>query len=355
MKKILWWLNIIAALCLGLSYLATLVPPQVIKWLPLFGLTYPVWMIIELLFLTYWMIIKKRKKALLPFFILLLGWNIHGNFFQINGGTSESKDDIKILTYNVKLFDYYQWIEGKKTKKKIFNFIKEENPDVMCFQEFYYDKTGEYTTRDDILRFSKTPYYQEKYTHKLSNERYFGIITFSKFPIINKGEIPFETDDNNFCIYSDIVKGEDTLRIYNAHLSSIRFQKEDYEYLENDKEGQDNIKNTKRIAGRLMNAYKKRELQSKRVIASIEKSPYPVILCGDFNDTPVSYCYHEFNKVLEDSFKEKGLGISSSYIGDFPSFRIDYVFHSSSLYCNKYEVRNIHYSDHKPLIVTLTK
>jgi len=354
MKKILWWLNIIAALSLALSYLATIVPPQVVKWIPLFGLTYPVWVISQFFFLSYWLFIKKRKKALLSFFILLLGWNIHGDFFQINGG-SEDSGGLKILTYNVKLFDYYQWIEGVKTKVKIFNFIKEEAPDVMCFQEFYYEKSGEFKTRDAIIKFSDTPYFQEKYTHELSGNRFFGIITFSKYPIIKQGEIPFETDDNNFCIYSDIVKGKDTIRVYNTHLSSIRFQKEDYDYIENDKDDQDNIKNTKRIASRLMSAYYKRELQSKKVIESVQKSPYPVILCGDFNDTPVSYCYHEFSKVLEDSFKEKGQGISSSYIGDFPSFRIDYVFHSSAFKCVDYDVKDIHYSDHKPIVVRLEK
>ncbi len=83
MKKVLWWLNIATGICLGFAYLATIVPPKVMMWLPLFGLTYPVWAFIQILFLAYWLFIKKRKKALIPFFILLLGWNIHGDFFQL--------------------------------------------------------------------------------------------------------------------------------------------------------------------------------------------------------------------------------------------------------------------------------
>lgn len=354
MRKILWWLNIVSAFCLGLSYLATIVPPQVLKWIPLFGLTYPVWVIIQFVFLGYWLFIKKRKKAILPLGILLLGWNIHAGFFQPYWGSENTDNGLKILTYNVRLFDYYKWLEGATTKDKIYNTIKEENPDILCFQEFFYDKKeGDYKTREAIMSYLKMPYFQEKFTHKLDENRYFGIITFSKFPIVYQGEIHFETDDNNFCIYSDIVKGKDTIRVYNTHLSSIRFQKEDYEYIKHDKEGQDNVKNTKRIASRLITAYQKRESQTKKVLTSVGKSPYPVILCGDFNDTPVSYCYHEFNKVLIDSFKEKGFGIASTYIGKFPSFRIDYVFHSPEFKCVDYEVKNIHLSDHKPLVLVL--
>ncbi len=353
MKKILWWLNIVTAFCLGLSYLATLVPPQVVKWLPLFGLTYPVWVIIQGLYLGYWLVIKKRIKALLPLFILLLGWNIHLDFFQINGKYVPDKQDLKVLTFNARLFDYYKWIEGKKTKEKIFRLIQKENPDILCFQEFYYEENGDFKTKEAIISFVKTPYYQEKYTHEMSGKRFFGVITLSKFPIVNQGEIAFENDDNNFCIYSDIVKNSDTIRVYNTHLSSIRFKKEDYEYMENDKENQDNLKNTKRIASRLMIAYQKRESQTKKILENVKKSPYPVILCGDFNDTPISYCYHEFSSVLQDSFKEKGNGISSSYIGDFPSFRIDYIFHSPELRCTQYEIKNVHLSDHKPLLVSL--
>lgn len=356
MKKILWWLNILVGISLILSYLSVWIPPNSIEIIPLFGLTFPVWVISNLFFLAYWLFIKKRKKALLPFFILLLGWNIHGSFFQINFSNSSSESDLKVMTFNTRLLDYYDWIDGVKTRNEIFDVIQKESPDVMCFQEFFYAKQkGEYETRDSILQFMNAPYYQEKYTHEMRGKRFFGIITISKYPILSKGEIPFETDDNNFCIYTDIVKNSDTTRVYNVHLASIRFQKEDYEYLENNKDKQDNLKNGKRIAQRLIRAYKIREKQTERVLDSVHESPYPVVLCGDFNDIPVSWNYHQYKNELVDSFMEAGLGISSTYIGKFPSFRIDYVFHSDEYICTKYDVIQEHLSDHKPVVVSLKK
>ena len=108
MKKFLWWLNLILALFLALSYISMYLPPSKLSFTPLFGLTYPVWFVTQLFFLTYWLIRKKRKKALLPFLILLIGWNTHAKFFQFNFSADSKDSDLKVMTYNVRLFDYYK-------------------------------------------------------------------------------------------------------------------------------------------------------------------------------------------------------------------------------------------------------
>src|SRR5690606_35944163 len=138
----------------------------------------------------------------------------------------------------------------------------------------------------------------------MSGKRYFGVATFTKFPIINKGEIAFENDPNNFCIYSDVLIESDTFRVFNAHLGSIRLQHDDYEFF-GDQEGPEypvKKETGQRILTRLKAAFEKRAVQAEKVTQEIAASPYPVIFCGDLNDTPVSYCYRQFNKLLQDAF-----------------------------------------------------
>src|SRR5690606_29465517 len=102
---------------------------------------------------------------------------------------------------------------------------------VFCFQEFYHDKKGkDFITKDSLVKLLDTPYEHERYTHEMRDQRYFGVATFSKYRIINKGEIAFENDPNNFCIYSDMIINADTVRVFNAHIGSIRFQDDDYRF-----------------------------------------------------------------------------------------------------------------------------
>ena len=150
------------------------------------------------------------------------------------------------------------------------------------------------------MQFLKTKNHHERYTHEMTGEQYFGVVTFSRYPIVNKGEIAFENDDNNYCIYTDILQASDTIRIFNAHLGSIRLQDSDYAVFGDQETGrvyQREVKEQKIIARQKV-AFEKRAIQIEKVMEEVKKSPYPVILCGDFNDTPVSYCYRRISILL---------------------------------------------------------
>jgi hypothetical protein len=165
--------------------------------------------------------------------------------------------------------------------------------------------------------------------------------------------VPFASDANNFCIYADLLVSGDTIRVYNGHLQSIRLKPEDYD-LANGKTEQSEIDDAgKRIARRLKSAFVKRQEQVDRIATSIQASPYPVVLCGDFNDPPVSYTYETFSDILEDSFVACGNGIGNTYIGAFPSFRIDYILHSPSLKAIAYKTLDEKLSDHHAVTATL--
>jgi len=347
-------LNSVAALGLLLTYIAAAFPPSKLGYLALFGLAYPFILVVNLLFIPYWFF-KKRSYTLLSLLIVLLGFNHFTAFFQINLPVqqNESANRLKVLTYNVHVFDVFDKKEGAQTRDSIFDVLNREQADVVCFQEFYQsEKSKKYPTRDTLLKFLPSKNYHERYTHAIAGQQYFGVVTLSRYPIIRKGFVPFATDVNNFCIYVDIVKEKDTIRVYNAHLQSIRFKPEDYD-LAKGKTEQDEIDDaSKRIARRLKNAFIKREEQVDRIAASMRACPYRIILCGDFNDPPVSYTYTTLTDQLSDSFTSCGNGIGNTYIGAFPSFRIDYILHSPSLKAIDYETLSEELSDHHAVTST---
>jgi endonuclease/exonuclease/phosphatase family metal-dependent hydrolase len=348
-------LNGVAAVSLLLSYAAAAFPPNSMGYFSLFGLAYPFCLLANVFFIVYWYF-KKRKYLLLSLSFIVVGLNHLTAFFQVSftGNADPNAHALKVLTYNVHVFDVFDKKDGPATRDAIFDVLNREQADVVCFQEFYQsEKNKSYPTRDTLIEFLPSKYYHERYTHAIGGQQYFGVVTLSKYPIVRKGFVPFSTDVNNFCIYIDIVKEDDTVRVYNAHLQSIRFKKEDYD-LANGKTEQSEIDDaSKRIARRLKSAFVKRQEQVDRIAASIRACPHAAILCGDFNDPPVSYTYSTLTEQLDDSFRACGNGIGNTYIGAFPSFRIDYILHSPQLECISYETLGEKLSDHHAVTATL--
>ena len=352
-------LLLILSLFLGFSVYSQDVNPADNALLPFFGLAFPVllWMNVILLIFLF---IKKKVSLIIPLVALVYAWPSLNNYYQLTSKSEFSQADIeeiKLLTYNVRIFDANENIGGN-TKDKIFSMISEIDANILCFQEFYYaEKKGVFDTKSilvDDLGFKDS---HENFTHHMRGGLHAGVATFSKLPIINRGVISFESDYSNSCIYTDILIGSDTVRVYNSHLSSIRFQKEDYKLVNETKDNvnasEENIQGYKRIFGLLNRAYEKRAVQLKKVLDHIYGCPYPVVLAGDFNDTPVSYCYALTRKYLTDSFVESGFGVGNTYIGDFPSFRIDYIFHSDEIESADYRTLNKELSDHYPVYTKL--
>ena len=261
------------------------------------------------------------------------------------------------MNYNVRLFDLYNWSKNKSTRNKIFDLLKKEDADIYCFQEFYQvDRKGFFTTRDTMITFLRANNYREAYTHKLRGDQYFGVATFTSYPIVGSGIISFDNDINNVCLFTDLKIDTDTVRVYNLHIASIRFSYADYKFVEttevpeDKKEIQEGISN---IYQRLADAFVKRSIQTKRVLEHVETSPYPVIVSGDFNDTPISWCYDSFSDKLIDSFKEAGNGIGNTYIGSMPSYRIDFIFHDDNFKVSNYTTLPESYSDHHAVTIDI--
>jgi endonuclease/exonuclease/phosphatase family metal-dependent hydrolase len=164
----------------------------------------------------------------------------------------------------------------------------------------------------------------------------------------------------DFCLITDIKFPHDTLRVLNTHLESVRFGKEDYNFVKDLKDS-DNPKNSdfiqggsRKIFSKMKMAYIKRVEQIGKLTEIIDHSPYAILLVGDFNDTPVSFAYHQVSKRLNDSFVEAGTGIGQTYAGMIPILRIDYIFASESIKIKRFETIRKEFSDHYPIIAWAT-
>jgi endonuclease/exonuclease/phosphatase family metal-dependent hydrolase len=354
-------LNLIAALLLVGSYISTHINPEKQVIWAFLGLGFPVLFTINLGYLVYWLI-RRKIQLIIPLVAILLGAHHISHVYQISlkPKKDNNKNAIHVMNYNVRLFDLYNWTKNKETRNLIFEQLNNVQPDIICFQEFYQSDSVDFTTRDTLVKFLKANNYYEGYSQKARLDSHFGVVTFSKYPIINGYVGTFEGERSNNYVVTDLLINEDTVRVINAHVGSIGFKEGDYQYIggkgtTNYFPGQKKPKEVfqQKILDRLHLGFKRRGAQVNKLADEVKKSPYPVILCGDFNDTPVSYTYGTFDKLLIDSFTEKGNGLGGTYIGYIPGLRIDYIFHSTHFKAVDYTTHPEKLSDHRAISTRL--
>lgn len=344
--------NIFFIILLLLSYLSSHVNPQYLWVLSFFGLAYPVVLAVNLGFVIYWAV-KRKILFICSLIAVLLGWTHLSNTFQVRfypKPPASPENTFTFLSYNVRLFNLYQWIDDPSVKNRIYEFLLSEDPDILCLQEYFHSNEDPYNETRNFRRL------HERYKHiaySSSNNRdfNFGIATFSKYPVINTGDIKF-VNSSNISIFSDIVINSDTVRVFNTHLQSVQFTRENINFI--DSLGyfnkRRNLEGIRDIGSRLRTAFLRRSRQVEIIVRHIEESPYPVIVTGDFNDTPVSYTYRRLrNEGLDDAFVISGRGTGSSYVSRLPLFRIDYILHSKELESFYFSSPKVVLSDHYPL------
>lgn len=343
--------------------MSSYIEPKSLPLLSFFGIIYPVLLIVNLFFIFLWLI-KNFKYSFLSLICILVGVNHIFENFQYSSSTDlkNKKDLIKIMSYNVRNFDLYNykphWQYNFEKRNLIFDYIKKEAPDIICFQEFMNDKLGEFKTLDTIIKFQKAANVYAEYSFVSRGVNEFGIATFSRYPIVDKGRIDFPNSKNNLCIYTDLQIGKDVVRVYNAHFESLHFSADDYRTAENiDKiENLDKNRNKYlRILRIMKRAYINRADQVDIVAESIRKCKYPVVLCTDLNDTPVSYAYHNISKGLNDAFVDSGNGYGRTLVSIFSLFRIDYIFFSDHFISFDFTTGTVKYSDHFPVFCYLER
>lgn len=343
-RNIFLLVNIIFAVLLIFTYLVSWVNPSNF-WIPsIIGLSYPFIVIINVAFVIFWIMLH-WQYFFISLIIIIVGINTHKSFFQLSGRTTDEGNGIKVLSYNVAQFNSY--LDKGKNDRAVLDFIASQKADIICLQETKLQKQGALNPVKLKNYFSGI-----KHCQLAHQSTWGGLVTFSKYPIINMGELRFKNSDN-MVIYCDIKIGLDTTRIYNCHLQSYGIDVRKYSVIDTLGFEKEKIREIKNIGTKLKKGYIQRSVQIKKLTDHISRCRHNVIVCGDFNDTPISHSYAEIVSILEDSFVESGKGISKTYNGKLPSFRIDYIFHSERFEAYNYKRHKVNFSDHYPISVLL--
>lgn len=337
----IYLLNSIAAFLLVLFFVLPYIPPKSFPTISLLTLTISPLLVVNVVFAVYWML-RRKRKALLSISVLVASFFMFNSFFEFSSknDAKASENSLNLLSYNVRLFNNYQKFPTKNVSSVISKLIAEEEPDVIFIQEFY---------RDSTIHFSEYPY---QYIHfrKSKNknggvkENALGHAILSKYPLINTGAFDFEYTYNN-TIYADLVKGKDTIRLYNLHLRSMGVLPSVAYLQEGDKA---------KLRKRMASSFVEQQDQVEKILAHKAKTNYPVLLGGDFNNTPFSYIYDQITKDMKDAFVEKGTGIGTTYLFDFYPMRIDFIFTSEDFQVLKYASIKETFSDHFPVSATVS-
>ena len=296
----------------------------------LLKLIIPVFCLINILFFIYWIYFFKW-----PLFIFIFSFALCFSewvlLYQFPNNAIVSSQGFKIMSFNVRNFNVYEWIKEKDIPKSIEKFIKKKNPEIICFQEF-----------DKVLspEFKDYPY---KYFHSFGSNINRGSCIYSKFPILKRGKINFD-NSNHGGIYIDIKKGRDTLKIINIHFESIGLSRKDTLFVERDFFSLNN---------KIQKTFNKQKIQASKISDFLSKIEIPAIICSDLNNNAFSIPYKKMSIEKKDAFVEAGNGFGHTYFFGFFPLRIDYILVDKSLKVLSFSTFEENLSDHKPIMAKI--
>ena len=369
LRKFFKALNILSLIALFFSCINVYIEPTQVWQLSFIGFGFPVILIVNFLFLLLWLA-KRDFFVLLPLLGIILTWRFVEDTFPLNFKEPNVEKGIKLMSWNVKSFDLYNWSKNKETRNRMMELIRHENPDLLCMQEFYSNnqffqnieflrdslgyKYYHFPPGIEIDKISNAPN-QGSFWGNKSTHHQWGVATFSKYPIVYKGRIEFNNSLANDCIYTDFRIDGKQIRVYNVHFQSIYLGYEDYAVIDS-LEGRQRAswKSVRNILRKIRKAFAKRSWQANALASRIRNNDNVQILCGDFNDTPVSYTYHKAGGELNDAFVEKGWGFGTTFANRFSIFRIDYTLLDPRLKINSCKTIRKELSDHYPVITTFS-
>jgi endonuclease/exonuclease/phosphatase family metal-dependent hydrolase len=348
--------NLAAAALLLCSYAASWISPQNFWPLAFLGISYPVLLTVNLFFVVFWMV-QWNRYTLISLLTILLGFGHLRAMFPLNFGSSEETRSVglKVLTFNVHSL-YGKDLGGnvEDARSRVTDFLTSERADIVCIQEFYAIGEEYMKTLHKFSRSLKLGYfYFKNYRDFWQKTKINAIATFSRYPVVNEGFFRLE-EKSTFGIFTDLAVGGDTIRVYNLHLESIRLGNDDYSFYSQLTDPAVDDKNfvggTKKMIWKLRKAFMIRAREVEMLKNHMKFCPYPILICGDFNDTPSSYAYRQLSYGRKDAFLAAGdEWIGSTYAGRFPAFRIDYILFDPSFRAVYYSRKNIDLSDHYPV------
>lgn len=349
--------NILFMMLLILSTYATSVSPFDYVLVSYLGMGFPILLLINFCYLLLWCIFLKWKFAILQIIVFLFCWQSIDTYIPTNSRVEDVPEKaFKIMSYNVRGFN---WLTGEEARENpILPYIAHSGADIICMQEFAVDTKKDMEKIISLAEFDDVmvdyPYRTIIRLGDTISSTMYGLACYSKYPIERVARIPIESAFNGSAMY-EIKIGKKYITIVNNHLESNRLTAEDkelYKELVVDQRRDRLGAVTENIRSHLDPAFKTRALQANIIADCIRLQrgkTDAMIVCGDFNEPPISYAYQKIKGNFLDAYKYTGSGIGITYHEDGFYFRIDYIMHSLNLQAYNCTVGTVKYSDHYPI------
>lgn len=333
-------LNIVLIVVTFIAYVLPFLAPKTFPLLSVFTLFMPLFFILNSLFFVYWGI-QFKKRMVVSGLVLLIGITFINKFYKFSAKEyPENENDFVVMSYNVRLFNLFKWEDRANIPETILDFINDKNPDILCIQEYSNSAHIDFKV------------YPHRTIFMEGDKIKTGQAIFSKFPIIEQGKISFPNSNNNV-VYADIKKGKDIIRVYNMHLQSIKISPDVNEISENidviDKD------KSQMLLIRISRAFKQQQQQAEILKENLVACKYPIIICGDMNNSAFSYVYRIIKGSSKDAFEEEGKGFGQTYRFRYYPARIDYIFADRQMTVKQFETfPEFENSDHYPIMAKLS-
>ena len=334
--------NLFALVLLWTSCATTWLNPSLFPRMTILGLAFPLFLLPNLLFIPLWLLLRPRM-VLVP----LLGIGLCGSYIfdyvPLRLSSSSQPEGMKVLSWNA-------YAPSDLQADTVSQYLLQSEADIICLQEFaptrksYQPLLTEMTARG----------YQQESD---GNGRY----VFSRYPILDMHVLDMATAHTNGVMALQLLVDADTVCLLNCHFESISFSDDDKGDLNSTIHDPDRSKvhsELRFLARKLASpaAFRGRQVECVGHYLDSLPSQRSVLLCGDFNDTPISYTYQHISRRLQSSFRQAGRGVGVTYAErNFP-IRIDHIFSSSHWQCTRAEVQQqVLLSDHYPVVAYLKK
>ncbi|HRZ42462.1 MAG TPA: endonuclease/exonuclease/phosphatase family protein [Bacteroidales bacterium] len=356
LRKIGLGINFILVVVTLLACISPYISPEKF-WLPAFaGLTYPFLLMANLLFILFWLVVSPRI-SLVSLAALLVGAGMFFNHFQFHYPDEfdrNAPEVIRVTTHNVRNFEIWgkYSVPDYTTYDRMLNFYRSDSADILCLQEavISHERVGNLAEKT-----GKSLGYPSLARAAYINGGVNGMLIFFRGTKKNSGIITHS--GRTIAVFADAELPQGTFRVYNVHLQSNRIGGEEYVMERLGPEAYRDslfLRGSRVIARKIRLAGRIRAQQAEILREHISSSPYPVIVCGDLNDTPASYTYAKVRKGLQDTFAKAGRGFGRTYRGTYPSYRIDYIFASPAFNVNSHTVQRYKLGDHNPVSAWLS-
>jgi endonuclease/exonuclease/phosphatase family metal-dependent hydrolase len=347
-------INIVAAVPMVLTLLASSVSPADSWMIAASGLLFPLMVVVNFVFVIAWLL-AKSYLVLLSASLLIVSIPTISHTVQIDFNGDENKKGLRVMSFNVRGCDYFSYIDKKDIiRDSICGLIDEENVDILCMQEFFSRKSKDFDVEYQLMNGKQKKYCYVNEMGDWHNDTRWGMATFSVYPIVAKKSFYFDPE-YPFATYCDIKIHNDTIRVFNVHLRSFRFSHEERKVFDVVLDSNDipSAEQSVSILKRFEIAYEEKAREIDTLAKVIKQSPHRVVMCGDFNDPASSYAYHELSEKLEDAFVESGSGYGKTFNGKLPLLRIDYILHDEKISSFNYRTIERNLSDHYPVVVDM--